>query len=259
MVRLALLSLLVALPAHATHDTDGPVTDYSAYTLNQWEIRTGPGRSEVGVFDSLQLGTLELFLLLKVRNVVGKWRAYETGNWTYALAVGVFSLDESVLGIGATIVPIEALVSWRVNDFTYNLGLGFSSVRTSGQLEGDSENEENVGAALELSVGYLHPTVEWRLGPVFALVVESRLGLFQDAAAKSVLKPNERTTLELHGNADASLGSSLWNVSLSGFWSWPHFNVRGGLGYGNYTIPGANLFIPSARFTYPEIALFWRF
>lgn len=262
MVRAGWLLVALAGSAFATHDVDGPVTDYSAYTLDQWEYRVGVGRNEVGLTDSLQLGVLELHFALGLPNVGGKWMAYETGNWAFAAVLRVFRFDASRLDeendFRIWIVPMEAVASWRTADFTWNLGLGYTSVSTDGDVS-SGDNDENLGTAFEVSVGYLHPTVEWRLGPVLALVLESRLGLYQDAAGSTVTRLNDRTTLEVHGDADASLGTALRNVSLSGFWSWPHFNVRAGLGYGNYSIPGANVFIPAVRFPYPELAVFWRF
>ena len=260
------LALLLAWPAMATHDTDGPVTDYSAYTLRAWETRVGPGRLELGLTDTINVGLLDWFFLLGVRNVHGKWRVLDGDNWAASLELGVANFNAQRLSDGNTdaqiwIIPFEAMGTWRKNAFSYNFGLGYTLVRTVAGVE--TEQDTEAAAALDVSVGYVHPSVEWRLGPVFALVLESRIGLFQQGSADGKTEfttEDGRTTVEVFANADADLsgGASLVNASLSGMWSWNHFNLRAGLGYGHYSLPGIDLFIPVA-IPYPELALFWRF
>lgn len=266
MVTRCALTLLLAWPALATHDADGPVTDYSAYTLRQYEGRVGPGRVEYGVLDSVDVGFLSWLWYLRVRNIHAKWRVLDGDDWAASLKLGVANFNAKTLGDDNTdaqiwIVPFEAVGTWRSTDFSYNLGLGYTLVRTVAGV--DTGESGAAAAALDVSVGYLHPSVEWRLGPVFALVAESRIGLFQQGSIDGeteLVSEDGRTKIEVFANADADLsgGASLVNLSLSGMWSWEHLNLRAGLGYGHYAVPGVNLFIPIAVL-YPELAVFWRF
>ncbi len=268
---LVALLVLASAPAGATHDPQSPVTDYSAYTLRDGEIRMGPGRLEYGLFDTLDLGTLSWLWYIgllpavpAVRNLHAKWRFLDGESWALAATLGVGNLDLSGLGDEGTsaqvwLVPLELLGSWRTDDFTWNLGLGYTLTRS----QADASNDDStLGALLDLSVGYVHPTVEWRLGPVLALVLESRIKLFQTLAAGGATEfetADGRTKIEVFGNAKTAVGEGfLGNVSLSCLWSWPHVNLRAGLGYGHYAVPGLHLFFTETA-VFPELGIFWRF
>jgi len=264
VVRLIVCVLLTSATAHATHD-DAPATDYTAYTLRDGEYRAGPGRFEWGVTETVDLGTLTWLWYVRAPNAHVKWRFWDGEGWAVAASLGVASFNLGRLvpnaDIETRIIPFELLGSWRSGQLTYSLGFGHTLTRS----EAGAENEESgsAAAALDLSVGYLHPTLEWRRSATFAWVLESRIGLFQQGTgdASSEVEVNERTKVEIFGAADADISGStrLVNVSLGALWSWDQFNLRAGLGYGNYSVPGVNIFIPEVRFPYPELAAFWRF
>ncbi len=256
---------LLAAPAAATHDDEGPVTDYSAWTLRKLEFRVGPGRVEAGVIDPVDLGTLTWLWYLKVANVHAKYRFLSGKDWALSAALGVGTINAKRLGEGNQdaqiwIIPTELVGTWRTGPLSSNLGLGFTVTRTAADLNTDSDAD--VAAALAVSVGYLHPTFEWRLGPVFALFLESRIALFEQVAggAETVTVSDDgRTTIEVYGDGTAGLLDGFTgNATIGGFWSWPHFNLRAGFGYGHYVVPGVNLFVTKAL-PYPDFSVFWRF
>ncbi len=258
-----LLVLCLSAPAVAEHDAAGPVTEYSAYTLKKGEFSVGPSLFEYGALESLDVSTHPALLLARVANFGLKWGFYETGDWSFSAALNVASVNlrtyrEDLPDVQVTSLPFEFMTTWRRGDFSYNLGVAHTLLRSNAQ---PGEEIDLLGLA-EISAAFLHPTVEWRLSETFALVLESNIKLFQTFGVQGSTETEAqdgRIRLELFGSLDAEAGEGrMADISLSGYWSWRYFNLRLGLGYGNYLVPVVKLFVPT-KIPFPELAIFWRF
>lgn len=265
MVRLALtaLTLLMALPAAAWHTERTPVTDYSAYTLNQWEWRVGPLRAGLGVGYGVELGIYPTMAAIGAGNLQIKWTAWNSGPWAVALRTGIFTFDtaqyvdepaEGTKPLVFSAVPFELMGSWRAERSTLNLTVSGTLVEAEGSYQGELD-----GAGAFNTVALIGAW-EWRWSKVTALVLEGRLKLSEQLTADAAIRRelDDDSYLEIYGNGNADIDGAKGSLSLSMFWSYEHFNLRAGLGYGHYMVPAANIFIPVA-IPFPEFAMFWRY
>ncbi len=256
----------LATPALARHTPETPVTDYSAYVLDQGEFRLGPFRLEVGVLDSLQLSTFPLLWALKVSNGVVKYQPYDTGTHAISAELGFFQLDladffdeeDKEAGTEYPVlraIPFTIVGSRRQDDFTFNLGLAFTLVSFDGEVK-DSDLSAVGGASTIM----IKPAIEWRLGPVLALVLEGRVKLYERYSGNVVTtyEIDEDSRIDVYGSGGLELEGFKGNVSLSAFWSWDVFNLRLGVMRGHYPVPVVNVFIPKVIW-FPEIDMYWRF
>jgi hypothetical protein len=63
----------------------------------------------------------------------------------------------------------------------------------------------------------------------------------------------------VNGSSEVDLQQDLRGYgTLSAFWSYDHFNLRLGLGYGNPVVPTLGTFLTAVT-PVPEFDLFWRF
>jgi hypothetical protein len=103
---------------------------------------------------------------------------------------------------------------------------------------------------------------EWRVSPVTAFTFEARRLIFQRVTASTDVEshPDEFTTVELHlaGKTSALDFRNAWSLTACAVFSWKVFNVRAGLGYGNYNVPGVN-FVTGQRFLFPDLDVYWIF
>ncbi len=258
-------ALLAAAPsAHAWQDTE-PATDWSALTLHQNEWRMGLFRGQYGILEPLQIGTQWLPWLLKVPNVDLKWTVWSDRTWSASVSGAFFTVnaqdfDKDAEDIQFTMVPIELTGSWRGDALAAHLRLSYTVVKTTGDASVESADTDIKGVAA-VSTGALGLSGEWHLSRSFALVTELAASIYQDAKAtgESSSQIDPRTTLELHAGGSADLKSGrLANGTLSAFWSWATFNLKLGLGYGNYQVPTLHLFAGDPV-VFPDLDMFWRF
>lgn len=265
-MRSLLLVLLATTPALARHTPETPVTDYSAYVLENNEWRLGPFRVEYGLLDSLQLSTFPFLWAFKISNGVIKYQPYDTGTHAISAELGFFQLDladyldESDQESGTEYpvlraIPFTVMGSRRQDDFTFNLGLAFTLVTVDGEVS-DSDLEAVGGASTVM----LKPAIEWRLGPVLALVLEGRVKVYERYSANVVTtyELDEDSRIDVYGTGGLELEGFKGNVSLSAMWSWDVFNLRLGMGRGHFSVPVVNIFIPAVVW-FPEIDMYWRF
>lgn len=278
MVRWIALALLVAIPAQARHTKDTPATDYTAYTLDQWEWRLGPFRNAVGVYDGVSVGTFPLLFVsprFRIGNLQLKWRFLERGAWAFAARLGLFRYDVSDQAgyepsedggepFAATAFPFEMFATWRGTRSTLNVGFSFTPVRVSGS----SSDENGISGAIETAL--LTGAWEWRWSEITAIVLEARIKLSERLVGDAfTIQPiDDDSYLEVHLGAGAPLDQAKGNLSASFFWSWDSLNLRLGLAYGHLVIPVANVFFPDELLAeedqlgpifFPELDLFWRF
>ena len=252
--------------AWAWHDVK-PVTDWSAHTLDDGEIRVGLFRAQYGLFEDLQVGTVVPIWAIRVKNFDAKWTAWRGGPWAVSVASALAWIRARDFGdeqpdVSLVILPIEATGSWQAGDFAAHLRLGFSMVRTVGSADSGGDEDVEFEGVAAISTFYASPTVEYRLSRVTALVAELHLGLFQELGGRGDItyrSEDGRTRVDLHAGGGADIAEGIpANVVVSAFWSWEVFQFKAGLGYGQYQVPMLNLFVDTDPVYFPEAALFWR-
>lgn len=270
----ALLALIILLSglafaprqAFADHDEKGfAMVGDVAHTLRKNEWRLGLIQLEYGILDSLDIGTYHLVWLLRVANLRTKFQPYVDEHWQTALGLGVFYLDLGSFpdvdeNTTATFVgiPIEAMVTYRFNDaYSLSTSIQYTALSVEGQYNED-DFQGLVGVAnLQFSLTFIA-----RLTRVTAIYVHGRVLAFQntDGAATSTVDVDPFTQIETTatGSTDALNVEGANALSAGLLLSWKYTNIKLGLGYGEYFIPGANFVIPS-RIIFPEFDLFWRF
>ncbi|MEE2785904.1 MAG: hypothetical protein VX589_01095 [Myxococcota bacterium] len=262
-----LLVLMLASPpiAWSYNTAESPLTDGSAYQLNGQEWRLGFFQLDYGITNWLEVGTIHVLWLLRVSNLTTKLRVYESGRHRVSTEIGYFQVsaqdfDATNPDIVFYVVPWTTSWSRRGDDHTVSLNLLLSQTGLRG--ESSDADDVDLGGALVATSGILRPVYEYRLSRVTALLIEGNISLFQlvQGDARTTFDIDERTTLDVYGNADAEFtGDFLANLSASFFWSWSSFNLKAGLGYGHLSLPLVNFFIPNRRMVIPSLNLYWRF
>ena len=262
---LLLLAMSAPTSAWAFNTKASPITDGSAYQLNQNEWRLGLFQLDYGVTDWLEVGTIHLLWLARVSNLSTKWRIYETGKHRFTTELAYFQVsakDYDDTNPDIVFYAIPWTVTWSRRGTNDTMSLNVLVTQTGLRGESSSTSDVELGGAAVATSGIVRPVYEYRMSAVTALLFEANLSLFQliQGDAQSTVELDERTTLDLFGNANAEFtGDFLANASASFFWSWSSFNLKLGLGYGHLSLPVANFFIPNRRMFIPTFNMFWRF
>jgi len=261
-------SLLLARTSAAYHTKEQRITDESAYTLRQKDVRVGLWKAQYGILDSLMAGTYLWPWLLRVSNLHAKWRYWQSDPWALSVFTGFYhldtksfqDLDDNTGDATITVVPFELAASYRFDDrYTLTLAPVWTTVLLEGTLNDDDLRGAGEGAVNNFQ---LTATFEWRLSRITALLFHGRYLVAQRAHGHGdvVLHPDEFTTIEVHaaGTTDAVDFSGAGSLTVSGVFSWETFNVRLGVTAGNYNVPGVN-FVIGAPLLVPELDLYWIF
>jgi hypothetical protein len=265
---LPLAWLLAAGSAGAEHTRERRITDETAYTLPARDLRLGLWKVEYGILDSLDVGTYWWVWFLKVANAKIKWRWYFEDPWAFALKLEAFHVDtadlghlDEDLGTGSlSILSAESFVSHRFSD---QLTLSGSLIYTHVWIDGEINVEAFDGTAAG-AVDNLQMTVtgEYRLSEVTALLIHARYLAFQRLHGRGYVRldPDEYTSVEIHGGGkrDAFDFPHAWSVTPAVAFSWGVFNLRGGVGYGHWSVPGLN-FVKKKRGWLPELDVYFVF
>lgn len=260
--------------AWAHHDDKEHITDQTAYTLRDGEWRLGLFRVEYGLWDSVSIGTYTVPWALAISSAMAKWRFYDTdsGRFSASTRLSVLALDFTKLKkrVGGdaseddpsatlVVVPFELASSYRLNkDMTLSAEMVFTSVTLKG--DGSKSSTDFEGAAAT-SNGQLGLTFEWRWSEVTALVLHARTLMYQTAqvAGNTVVPVDDYTTIEIVGSGETdALDYSASSFVPSLQWSWSSLNLRAGMGYGNWNIPGINFVLPN-KSVILDFDLYWRF
>lgn len=268
VVGLVVSTLCVTTPARAFHTEEQRITDESAYTLRKNDVRLGLWKVQYGIFDPLMVGTHVWPWLFRISNLHVKGRLWHGPTWTFSAYTGFFHFDTKNLQkveddsgrATITAIPFELAASYRANDaLTFTLAPVWTTVTVRGQLDDDALSGAGRGAVGNFQ---LTGTVEWRLSRVTALLFHGRYLVAQTAQARGdlVFQPDEFTTVELHlDSTSQSLDyRRAASLAISGVWSWEVFNLRAGLVFGHYNIPGVNFVLGESR-VMPELDLYWIF
>lgn len=265
---LCLLSLIPVNRAAAFHTDRVRTISGNAFVLrkNEWEV--GPFRANFGALEQLQIGTYFLPLLFLAPNLEAKLLLFQNERFSVSVRPSAFyadlSLAHKLYGIGASgtdiklwIIPVEGYVSAIIRSrFTLTASFVYTAVRGSGSY--NPEDFKGTAAAANMQAGL---SFEWRVNRVTALILQTRLLVVQEIGGVGTvnLDLDDATNASITARgapifADVEQGFS---VALSALFSFTSFNLRVGMGYGNYNVPGLNLIIPE-RHPFPVFDLFWR-
>jgi hypothetical protein len=258
--------------ALARHTDEEHITADTAWTLEgdkDWHISLF--KAQVTLADRVAIGTYTWPWLAAVPSLQVKWRFLSLGGWHFAGEVGFVRLDTSNFGENDAVQPPVFSVTTGTLSQTLELNashqlsnnLVVTGVRAEGSVTSDTLRGAGEGAATNLQyVG----AYEYRVSRTLAIVVTGRYQLFTVVAARftSTVEPDEFTTIDLaaRGSDDTALDFDyVFSIVPSLNWSWDTFNLRLGLGYGNFNVPGINFMVgdKNDRIVIPELDLFWTF
>ncbi|MBI5535919.1 MAG: hypothetical protein HY898_24580 [Deltaproteobacteria bacterium] len=249
-------------PASAFHTEKQRLTDGTAYTMGQYRYRVGLWTMDYGLFKPFDVTTWILPWALQVASLGGKYELRLSDKLSVGTGLTAFRLDVRKLNPNSpklilSAVPWEVSGSYRVDkDWTVSLQSVYTYIRAEGTLDKD----ETFGAAALSNLQFVG-TVEKRVSEVMALLLRVRWVAYQwplSASAKVVSHPDDYTTLTIVGTGRAEVFDvrNAWSIVPGVAWSWKHFNLRAGLGYGNFNIGGINVVLQKKTIV-PELDLFW--
>ncbi len=258
----ALLLLGLAPDAWAYHTDKSARTTETAHLLQSGEFRLGFWRSEYGVLDYLQLGTLNLPWAISAANGNVKARLYQNDTFTAAARAGwirfdfgEFDQDGEATAV-LDVVPVEGRLSYKYSD---DIRLSAAMIYTSVGISGEG-GDINGAVAMNTLAAELH--TEWRLSKATLLFANAKVIPVQEIAGqgKVVVRPDEYTTIETYGDAssDALDFGNPWELIGGVAWSWSSFNLELSLHYGYFVTPVLG-FVADTRVTWPDISMYWRF
>tara|TARA_B100000579_G_scaffold409018_1_gene397671 strand:- start:106 stop:915 length:810 start_codon:yes stop_codon:yes gene_type:complete len=261
--------------ADAYHRGDERITDDTAFTLRDGELRLGIWKVEYGLFESVDLHTYTIPFLVGAGNAGIKWQYIWDEKSSISLRAHSLKLDlanfesdedseDSEDSEAAFwILPFELTYSRDLeDDMTLSLGWLYNRVIVSGASSGG----DAVNGAAAITTGQLTATLQLNHSETFASIIHARALSYQDLSAQGSIVRTETIppdiTLEIAGSADTSSDAAEvdggFSIIASGQHSWSSFNLRYGIGYGNWSLPVINMVMPE-KSGIVEFDMFWRF
>jgi hypothetical protein len=265
---LLVASCALALPraARAYHDEQTPSLEESAYQLHSKEWLLGPFELGVGLW-RFQLATRTLPWILGAAlgkatpNLEADFLLLEKAGITLSAQGGIYYVNSNKLIEGEELlhlflIPAGLTASWRINE-RHTTSLRFRYLRVTSDGSAEQDDLEINGATLADNA-QLHASWEWRLTRISALLLCLRYLPFQgDPIFQSTVQVDARTSADVEATLDTEDMQHSLAGSVSGAWSWKHFNLRAGIGYGALFLSGPGLVLP-LKYPYPELTLYWR-
>jgi hypothetical protein len=280
---IGLLSLALApiSQGYADYTEDERITDDTAYTLRDGELRVGVWKVEYGLMSDLTISTYTAPWLIKAGNAGVKWEYEWASDTSLALRLHILKFDPSALsnkeneGQSASaeeepsaklwILPVELLYSQRIDPkLTASASWLYNRVILAG--EGGSEDEVDVQGAAAVTTGQFTGTLQYNVSEIFALLLHARYLAYQDITVGGNLTRTQKIepdiTLEFAAAAntesDVADVQNAYSIIPSVQLSWGSFNLRCGVGYGNWSVPIVNFVIPEKSKIF-DFDLYWRF
>ncbi len=241
----------------------------TAYMLQQREWQVGLFRVDYGALDKLQPGTYLVPWIFLFPNVQLKMMVFQNARWTVSIRPGFFyadlSLPRKLYGLGSEdtdiklwVIPLEGYVSLAIRQrFTLTMAGVYTGVAGKGSYNPDDYEGTAAAANAQVGLGLI-----WRINQISALNFQARYVAFQSATGVGsvTVRVDGVTTadVEARGTANAADASNGFSFSAYAHFSFRYLNLKIGVGYGNYNIPGMNLVIPK-RYPFPVFDLYWRF
>lgn len=253
--------------AAAYHSDDDHITDDTAWTLKgQKDFRLGLYKASATIADRVVLGTYLWPWLARTASLFAKWRFLSLGPTQWAAEAGFFRLDTAAFDRSGPNAPVFTIATGSlVNSLELgNHQLSNSLIGTAVQLKGQIDTDA-LGGTAEAGVSNLQYVLayQYRASRTLALVVTGRYQIFQVLGGQGSFtsQPDDYTSIEVVGAAsdDHIINfRNAFSVIPALAWSWENFNLRLGVGYGNFNIPGVNFMIKQ-RTVIPELDLYWTF
>lgn len=259
--------LSAARPSFGWHTDEQRITDETAYTLPEGHVRLGLWKVQWTPWSPLLIGTHTFPWAVLAPNAHLKLKPLHVDPVALAVQAGYLRLDtsrlrfidETAAAAIVTSVPIELVGSLRFGRaFTLSAGAVYTNVRVDGELEQYAFHGAGRAAVDNLQALL---TAELRFTRVTALVVHGRYLVYQGAHGEFDIRsqPDAYTTIEAETSADVEVGPNHgYFVAASLVFSFEHFNLKVGAGYGNVNIPSVN-FMLDRRLLQPVLDLYWIF
>jgi hypothetical protein len=253
--------------AAAYHSDDDHITDDTAWTLKgPKNYRLGLYKASATIADRVVLGTYLWPWLARTASLFGKGRFLSLGPTEWAAEAGFFRLDTAAFdrtGPNAPVFTIgtaSVINSLELGDHQLSNNLIGTVVNLKGEIDADTLGGTAQGGASNLQYVLAY---QYRASRTLALVVTGRYQIFQvlGGQASFTSQPDDYTSIEVVAAAsDDRIVNFRYAFSVipALAWSWENFNLRLGLGYGNFNVPGVN-FMVERRTPIPEFDLFWTF
>lgn len=267
-IAIAACLLTFVRSAAAYHTEDDHITDDTAWTLRgDKDFRVGLFKASATISDRVEVGTYVWPWVLRAPNVFAKLRFLSLGPSQWALEAGVFRLDTATIDRSVEDPPVftvgaVAIVSSVELGSRHQLSnkLVGTAVRARGAV--DDDTLVGTGQAGLTNLQYVL-AYEFRASRSLALVLTGRYQVFQvlDGSTTFTTRPDDYTSVEVVAAArdDSTLNfRNAFSIVPSLAWSWSTFNLRVGVGYGNFNVPGVNFMI-ERRTLIPQFDLFWTF
>lgn len=250
------------------HTEDDRVTDGSAYTEPERTLRVGLTGTRWGIIDRFTVGTSFLqWGLLQSPNVNAKLGVVRWDPLSVSLGTGVSYVDTDWLlwfDVGddaharVLVVPARLYTSVRISKrWSWHSGLEQTFVKVYGRYD-----PSEVQGALVTSNMRAVGTLEWRPYRFMAVLLLARYMIFQTVGGTVGFDVPVDDRTSVAGTATATTGAfdfpHAFAVVPSVHLSWKRLNLRYGVGYGNYMIPGVNFTLPR-RGVVPMVDVWWRF
>ena len=265
---LLLCALTWGRGAAAYHTDDEHITDDTAWTLKgEKDFRVGLYKASATIADRVEVGTYVWPWLLLAPNVFAKLRFLSLGPSQWAVEAGFFRVDTAtidrsvadppVFTVGALSIVSSVEIARRHQISNKLVG---TAVRARGAV--DDDTLAGTGQAGLTNLQYVL-AYEFRASRSLALVLTGRYQFLQvlDGTTTFTTRPDDYTSVEVVAAArdDSSLNfRNAFSILPAIAWSWSTFNLRVGVGYGNFNVPGVNFMI-DRRTPIPQFDLFWTF
>jgi hypothetical protein len=240
-------SLTLAAAARAGQ-LENPRTDYTAYTRPQGKVAAGPLKLELGVIDEIMVGTYVApwfafpVLDVPVPSAYVKVRSPWCGPFTLALRGGVTYLgaaavthlsDDSATGSAISWVA-EVDGSYKIDDqFSVSLGLDWARLQAVGS---GGEPTASVEGASSAHTYALRALGEWRLTHVVAVTLLLRYLIYQSPVDVDSTADSPPITVDGTVTAESTTQRRFAAVPGVSF-SWDHWELGAGVGYGVFFLP----------------------
>lgn len=262
------MALALSREASAYHTDSEHITEDTAWTLRgSKNFRLGLYKASVTIADHVELGTYLWPWVARTASAFAKVRFLSLGPWHWALEGGFFRLDTAAFDDTGPTAPVFTVGTLDLVN-TLELGKGHqisnnligTLVSASGDLAEDTL--KGTGRAGLTNLQYL-VAYEYRLSRTLALVITGRYQLLQVLAGDTrfTATPDEYTSIEVVAAASDDQVVNFrhaFSIVPALAWSWQSFNLRLGVGYGNFNVPGINFMI-ERRTPIPELDLYWTF
>ena len=267
---------------YADHTEDERITDDTAFTLRGGELRAGLWKVEYGVMPTVDIYTYLVPWVFKAGNAGLKWEYEWASDASIALRFHVLKFAPSSLtqkeeeGEQAApeaeeptakfwILPVELLYSQSLDPkVTVSGGWRYNRGILAG--EGESGNDSDVQGAAAVTTGQFTGTLQYNVNNIFALLLHARYLAYQELRVGGNFIQTQHIepdiTLEIAAAAntesDAVDVQNAYSIIPSAHISWGGFNLRFGIGYGNWSVPVINLVLPE-KTPIVDLDLYWRF